>query len=70
MRQVLIRCGLFALALLPATANADPAVLKLAFFGFDRSTTYLAAVEPFVDAVNAPSLQKSVGREPADRRQL
>jgi hypothetical protein len=30
----------------------------------------LAAVEPFVDAVNAPSLQKSVGRGPADRRQL
>jgi TRAP-type C4-dicarboxylate transport system substrate-binding protein len=53
MRKVLIRCGLFALALLPATANADPAVLKLAFFGSDRSTTYLTAVKPFVDAVNA-----------------
>jgi hypothetical protein len=34
---------------LPATANADPAVLKLAFFGSDRSTTY----KPFLDAVNA-----------------
>jgi TRAP-type C4-dicarboxylate transport system substrate-binding protein len=53
MRKVLLRCGLFALALLPAAANADPAVLKLAFFSSDRSSTYLAAVKPFVDAVNA-----------------
>jgi TRAP-type C4-dicarboxylate transport system substrate-binding protein len=53
MRKVLVRCGLVALALLPTVANADPAVLKLAFFSSDRSTTYLAAVKPFVDAVNA-----------------
>jgi TRAP-type C4-dicarboxylate transport system substrate-binding protein len=53
MRKALVRCGLVALALLPAVANADPAVLKLAFFSSDRSTTYLAAVKPFVDAVNA-----------------
>jgi TRAP-type C4-dicarboxylate transport system substrate-binding protein len=54
MRQTLICCcGLLALAVLPATANADPVVLKLAFFSSDRSSTYLAAVKPFVDAVNA-----------------
>jgi TRAP-type C4-dicarboxylate transport system substrate-binding protein len=53
MRKVLIRWGLVALSLLPAVANADPAVLKLAFFSSDRSTTYLAAIKPFVDAVNA-----------------
>jgi hypothetical protein len=53
MREVLIRYGLLVLALLPTAANADAAVLKLAFFSSDRSSTYLAAVKPFVDAVNA-----------------
>lgn len=52
MRKVLVRCTLFALALLPATADADSIPLKLAFFSSDRSTSYLAAVKPFVDAVN------------------
>jgi TRAP-type C4-dicarboxylate transport system substrate-binding protein len=53
MCKALVRCALFAAALLPAVANADPITLKLAFFSSDRSTTYLAAVKPFVDAVNA-----------------
>jgi TRAP-type C4-dicarboxylate transport system substrate-binding protein len=53
MCKVLARCALFAVALLPAVASADPITLKLAFFSSDRSTTYLAAVKPFVDAVNA-----------------
>jgi TRAP-type C4-dicarboxylate transport system substrate-binding protein len=53
MCKVLIRRALLVFALLPAVANADPITLKLAFFSSDRSTTYLASVKPFVDAVNA-----------------
>lgn len=53
MREMLVRSALFVLALYPAVATADPITLKLAFFSSDRSTTYLAAVKPFVDAVNA-----------------
>jgi TRAP-type C4-dicarboxylate transport system substrate-binding protein len=53
MRQVFARWALLTLALYPAVAGAEPITLKLAFFSSDRSTTYLAAVKPFVDAVNA-----------------
>jgi TRAP-type C4-dicarboxylate transport system substrate-binding protein len=53
MRKVLFQSAVFVLALLPAVADADSITLKLAFFSSDRSTTYLAAVKPFVDAVNA-----------------
>jgi TRAP-type C4-dicarboxylate transport system substrate-binding protein len=53
MCNVLVRGALFAFALLPAVAKAEPITLKVAFFSSDRSTTYLAAVKPFVDAVNA-----------------
>jgi TRAP-type C4-dicarboxylate transport system substrate-binding protein len=49
----MIRYALLAVVLFPAVASADPIILKLAFFGSDRSTTYVAAVKPFVDAVNA-----------------
>jgi TRAP-type C4-dicarboxylate transport system substrate-binding protein len=52
MFKVLAQCALLALALYPGVVNADPITLKLAFFSSDRSTTYLAAVKPFVDAVN------------------
>jgi hypothetical protein len=52
MCRVLVRYALFFLVLLPAIANAYPITLKLAFFSSDRSTTYLASVKPFVDAVN------------------
>ena len=48
--------------LLPAAAAADPIKLKMAYFSSDRTTTYLAAIEPFVDAVNA----EAAGR--TDRR--
>jgi len=54
----LARCAL-SLALLPAGAAlsaawaAEPVELKLAFFTSDRSSSYLAAVRPFVDAVNS-----------------
>jgi TRAP-type C4-dicarboxylate transport system substrate-binding protein len=53
MFKALTRYALLAFTLYPAVAAADPITLKLAFFSSDRSTTYLAAVKPFVDAVNA-----------------
>jgi TRAP-type C4-dicarboxylate transport system substrate-binding protein len=53
MSKILIRCAALALFLSPAVAGAEPNTLKLAFFSSDRSTTYLAAVKPFIDAVNA-----------------
>jgi TRAP-type C4-dicarboxylate transport system substrate-binding protein len=53
MSKVLARYALFALALYPGVANGEPVTLKVAFFSSDQSTSYLAAVKPFVDAVNA-----------------
>jgi TRAP-type C4-dicarboxylate transport system substrate-binding protein len=53
MFKVMARFALFSFALLPCAALADPIELKLALFSSDRSMTYLAAVKPFVDAVNS-----------------
>ncbi|HUI97427.1 MAG TPA: TRAP transporter substrate-binding protein DctP [Xanthobacteraceae bacterium] len=54
MAHMPARCAALLGALLAATAAAaEPIGLKLAFFSSDRSTTYLAAIRPFVDAVNA-----------------
>jgi TRAP-type C4-dicarboxylate transport system substrate-binding protein len=53
MSKILARCALFAFALLPTVAAAEPIKLSLSFFTSDRSTIYLAAAKPFVDAVNA-----------------
>jgi TRAP-type C4-dicarboxylate transport system substrate-binding protein len=53
MLKVLLRNALFAVVLLPSMAAAEPIKLKLAFFTSDRSTSYFAAVKPFVEAVNA-----------------
>ncbi len=47
-----LRSAVAALVLLPAIAQAEPIALKLSFFTSDRSVAYLAAVKPFVDAVN------------------
>src|ERR1700677_1661959 len=55
MFKVLVRCALCLLAFLPAASAAEPIKLKLSFFSSDRSTTYLLAIKPFVDAVNADS---------------
>jgi TRAP-type C4-dicarboxylate transport system substrate-binding protein len=46
-------CALFLSALLPNAAVAEPIELKLAFFSSDQSMTYLAAIKPFIDAVNS-----------------
>jgi TRAP-type C4-dicarboxylate transport system substrate-binding protein len=56
MCRALVRCALFSFALLPCAALAEPIELKLAFFTSDRSSSYLAAVKPFVDAVNSEGL--------------
>src|SRR5258708_37544490 len=53
MFKALIRCALLWFTLLPCVAAADPITLKLAFFSSDRQGSYLEAVKPFVDAVNA-----------------
>jgi TRAP-type C4-dicarboxylate transport system substrate-binding protein len=53
MFNVLVRFALFAFVILPCVAAAEPIELKLALFSSDRSMTYLAAVKPFVDAVNS-----------------
>jgi TRAP-type C4-dicarboxylate transport system substrate-binding protein len=53
MFKILARCALFTFALLPSVAAAEPIELKLAFFSSNRSMSYLAAVKPFVDAVNS-----------------
>ncbi len=46
-------CAMFLFVLLPYAAVAEPIELKLAFFSSDQSMTYLAAMKPFVDAVNS-----------------
>lgn len=79
MIKILARCMLLSFALLPAAATAEPIVLKLAYFSSDRSTTYLAGVKPFVDAVNEQgaglvridvSFSGTLGRDPARQLQL
>ena len=52
MLKLLARCAVISFVLTSALA-AEPVKLKLAFFSSDRSTSYLAAIKPFVDAVNA-----------------
>jgi TRAP-type C4-dicarboxylate transport system substrate-binding protein len=47
------RTALIGLVLWPLAAQAEPITLKLAFFTSDQSISYRAAVQPFVDAVNA-----------------
>lgn len=67
-----------ALSCVPA-ATAEPIKLKFAYFSSDRTTTYLAAVKPFVDAVNAEAAERLeievgtsgvFGKNPAQQLQL
>src|SRR5665213_2324452 len=53
MLKIFARYALLSFVLSPCVALADPIELKLALFSSDRSMTYLAAVKPFVDAVNS-----------------
>jgi TRAP-type C4-dicarboxylate transport system substrate-binding protein len=67
------------LAWAPAATAADPVTLKLSYFSSDRSTSYLAAVKPFVDAVNAggqgvvqidPQVSGALGKDLAQQPDL
>jgi TRAP-type C4-dicarboxylate transport system substrate-binding protein len=53
MFKMTASCAMFLFVLLPYGAVAEPIELKLAFFSSDESMTYLAAIKPFVDAVNS-----------------
>jgi hypothetical protein len=48
-----LRIATAVFVLLPAMASAEPIKLKLSFFSSNRSMSYIAAIKPFVDAVNA-----------------
>jgi TRAP-type C4-dicarboxylate transport system substrate-binding protein len=50
-----VRFAAIALAFssLAVAAEAEPAKLKFAYFSSDRTTSYLATIKPFVDAVNS-----------------
>ena len=69
---MLARCALFSFALLPCASVAEPIKLKLAYFSSDRSTTYRAAVLPFLEAIKGegqglieiePHLSGALGKE-------
>jgi TRAP-type C4-dicarboxylate transport system substrate-binding protein len=79
MLKTLARCALLWLAMLPAVSAAEPIKLKMAYFSSDRTTTYLAAIKPFVDAVNAEatdlvqidvSVSGTLGKNPIQQLQL
>lgn len=79
MLKLIAPCALLLFALLPAASAADPIKLKMAYFSSDRTTTYLAAIAPFVDAVNAEgagllhidvSVSGALGKNPAQQLQL
>lgn len=52
MTMTITRLAAALLALAPLSATAEPVLLKLSFFGSDRSQTYRSGIKPFVDAVN------------------
>lgn len=79
MFRALARCALLSVALVPAVSAAEPIKLKMAYFSSDRTTTYLAAIKPFVDAVNTEAagqihidvgLSGTLGRDPRQQLQL
>jgi TRAP-type C4-dicarboxylate transport system substrate-binding protein len=79
MFKTIAPCALLLFALVPAASAIDPIKLKMAYFSSDRTTTYLAAIEPFVDAVNAEvegflqidvSLSGALGKNPSQQLQL
>ena len=76
-RFVLVLAWLCA-PVFPAAA-AEPIKLKLAYFSSDRTTTYLATIKPFVDAVNAEAadlleievhFSGALGKDPRQQLQL
>ena len=53
MLNIVTRCVLLLLTLVPLSAAAEPIKLKLSFFSSDRALLYQGGVKPFVDAFNA-----------------
>ena len=53
MFRFVVRAVVASFVLLPTLVAAEPVKLKLSFFSSNLSRSYLAAVKPFVDAVNA-----------------
>lgn len=79
MFRMFARCALLAFVLVPTASGAEPIKLKFAYFSSDRTTTYLAAIKPFVDAVNAEatglmqidvSVSGTLGKNPTQQLQL
>jgi len=78
--NALLQLALLSLAMLSCVTVAigEPIKLKLAYFSSDRSTTYLACIKPFVEAVNAEaagieisvSLSGALGKNPTQQLQL
>lgn len=52
MFRLFLRIAAAVIVLSPMAVLAEPIKLKLAYFTSDRSVNYLAAIKPFVDAVN------------------
>jgi TRAP-type C4-dicarboxylate transport system substrate-binding protein len=52
MKRRTLIAGLGAAAILPTAARAEPAKLKLAFFGPDTEMTWVTTLKPFAEAVN------------------
>jgi TRAP-type C4-dicarboxylate transport system substrate-binding protein len=79
MRRLFVQFIIAAALLLPAAAGAEPIKLTLSFFSSNRSMSYLAAIKPFVDAVNAEgkglidievSFSGALGKDIAQQPQL
>lgn len=79
MFKTLMRCAVITLALLPIASAAEPIKLRLAFFSSDRANVYLAAIKPFVDAVNGEAkglidievyFSGALGKSQAEQAQL
>jgi TRAP-type C4-dicarboxylate transport system substrate-binding protein len=78
MFKLLARCAVISFVLTLGAA-AEPVKLKLAFPSSDRSMSYLAAVKPFVDAVNTEArgqieietyFSGALGKDPAEQPRL
>jgi TRAP-type C4-dicarboxylate transport system substrate-binding protein len=79
MFKQIARCALVAFALSTSPAGAEPINLTFAYFSSDRTLTYLAAIKPFVDAVNEEAAEAlridvafsgALGKNPAEQLQL
>src|SRR5450759_1710854 len=79
MFKALLQCAVITLSLLPTIGRSETIKLKLSFFSSDQSPNYLAAIKPFVEAVNREAkgileiqtfLSGSLGKNYPDTAQL